>query len=62
MENTNNNSENFGKCVHSSICVSGSSDIIYRKAYIGDWGDWDENPVNDSLNENDYELTENDIS
>ncbi|MBF4516941.1 hypothetical protein IRZ71_11320 [Flavobacterium sp. ANB] len=62
MENTKNSAdENYGKCVHSSIYVAETTDLIYRKAYIGDWGDWDEKTCDTSTDQNDCVLPENEI-
>lgn len=45
MENANNTfGENYGKCVHSSICSTDDTELTFRKSYKGDWGDWDEQP------------------
>lgn len=47
MENVNNTTrENYGQCFHSTIYISDNVDFVYRKAYKGDWGDWDEQPDN----------------
>jgi hypothetical protein len=51
MENINNIIENFGQCLHSAIYTAENSEFIYRKAYVGDWGDWDEQPDNDTVTE-----------
>jgi hypothetical protein len=49
MENVNNTRENYGSCFHSTIYISNNVDFVYRKAYKGDWGDWDEQlDTNDS--------------
>lgn len=44
MKNINDTSENYGKCLHSAIYTPNNDELIYRKAYVGDWGDWDEQP------------------
>lgn len=47
MKNVNDTSENYGKCLHSAIYTPDNDELIYRKAYVGDWGDWDEQPENE---------------
>lgn len=59
MENVNTISANYGKCLHSAICTEETSGFIYRKAYVGDWGDWDEQPDNTSITDPDcYDVEE----
>ena len=61
MKNSNTfNSENFEKgCIHSQICSAGNDELVYRKSYKGDWGDWDETPVSSN---NFFEMTESENS
>ncbi|TDO73201.1 hypothetical protein EV143_106143 [Flavobacterium chryseum] len=59
MENVNNIiSPNYGKCLHSAISTEENSEFTYRKAYVGDWGDWDDQPDNNTVSEGSYELEE----
>lgn len=51
MENVYNTSENYGKCLHSAIYSEGNTELVYRKAYKGDWGDWDEQPDSTTITE-----------
>jgi hypothetical protein len=46
---------------HSQICSASNTDLIYRKAYKGDWGHWDDLPDNDCQNQNDNLSAENEI-
>lgn len=46
MKNVNEITQNYGKCLHSAIYTPNNDELIYTKAYVGDWGDWDE-PVNE---------------
>lgn len=48
MENSNQyNSGNFHKCPYQSqVYGTNKSELIYRKVYKGDWGDWDDMPQN----------------
>jgi len=57
MKNSNTyNSDNFQKeCFHSQICSIGNDDLAYRKAYKGDWGDWDDLPNSTSAFETESE-------
>ncbi|MBB4802667.1 hypothetical protein HNP37_002742 [Flavobacterium nitrogenifigens] len=27
-----------------SVCAGDNNELIFRKTYVGDWGDWDEKP------------------
>ncbi|MEO7977983.1 hypothetical protein [Flavobacterium sp.] len=45
--------KNLNKCtiedfqngsIHSEICSVSDTDFVYRKAYKGDWGHWDDMP------------------
>ncbi|WP_426485254.1 hypothetical protein [Flavobacterium sp. 2] len=33
---------------HAIIYTGYNNELIFRKVYQGDWGDWDEEPENDS--------------
>ncbi|WP_163397549.1 hypothetical protein [Flavobacterium fluviatile] len=48
MENSNtyNNAAYSTDSLHSQICLADNIDFIYRKAYRGDWGHWDDLPDN----------------
>jgi len=48
MENSNTyNSTSYSTdSLHSQICLADNIDFIYRKAYRGDWGHWDDLPDN----------------
>ncbi|MBF4507698.1 hypothetical protein IRZ83_13560 [Flavobacterium sp. JLP] len=61
MENLNNYQEkDFNRCpIHSEIYVASNNDFIYRKAYKGDWGHWDDLPESASSNQTSYDLMEN---
>jgi len=61
MKNSNTYfSDNFQKeCIHSQICSVGNDDLAYRKAYKGDWGDWDDMPITATSNLNAFEVNEN---
>ena len=56
------NSGNLYKCpFQSKVYGSDNSDLIYRKSYQGDWGDWDDEPLNSTNNftesdQDDYEI------
>lgn len=50
------------RCVHEEIYLPGNDDFIYRKAYKGDWGDWDEQPNSEASNEEYFGLKENETS
>ncbi|WP_125723559.1 hypothetical protein [Flavobacterium ustbae] len=26
------------------VCIGDNNELIFRKTYVGDWGDWDEKP------------------
>ncbi|MDR7212505.1 hypothetical protein [Flavobacterium piscis] len=47
---------------HSQICSANDNDLIYRKAYKGDWGDWDDQPEIADSNENHLEMNESEDS
>lgn len=61
MENSNrNNSGNFYKCPYQTkVYGTEKCELIYRKSYQGDWGDWDELPQTSVKEENDNEQREN---
>ncbi|MBZ4041052.1 MULTISPECIES: hypothetical protein [Flavobacterium] len=46
MENSNtyNSTAYSTESLHSQICLADNIDFIYRKAYRGDWGHWDDLP------------------
>ncbi|WP_417941158.1 hypothetical protein [Flavobacterium sp. RS13.1] len=46
MENSNKFDTNTysTESLHSQICLADNIDFIYRKAYRGDWGHWDDLP------------------
>jgi hypothetical protein len=46
MENPNtyNSTAYSTDSLHSQICLADNIDFIYRKAYKGDWGHWDDLP------------------
>lgn len=46
MENSNtyNSTAYSTDSLHSQICLADNIDFIYRKAYRGDWGHWDDLP------------------
>lgn len=44
---------------HSQICIASHTDLIYTKAYKGDWGHWDDLPENDIVNQNHDATIEN---
>jgi hypothetical protein len=48
MENSNtyNSTAYSTDSLHSQICLADNIDFIYRKAYRGDWGHWDDLPDN----------------
>jgi len=48
MENLNTyKEEDLDRCpFHSNIAAASNNDFIYRKAYKGDWGHWDDLPEN----------------
>jgi len=52
MENSNtyNSHVYHTDSLHSQICLADNIDFIYRKAYKGDWGHWDDLPDNSTLN------------
>lgn len=70
MKNLNKcSNEDFQKgAIHSEICSVNDTDFIYRKAYKGDWGHWDDLPepaapnVNCSEEESDNSITEDHFS
>jgi hypothetical protein len=66
MENSNkNNSVDFqADSLHSQICLVDNIDFIYRKAYKGDWGHWDDLPDTLPSNANcgESSVNENSIS
>jgi len=41
-----------------SVCAGDNNELIFRKTYVGDWGDWDEKPSNTFQEQNNY-LDEN---
>jgi hypothetical protein len=61
MKNPNiYNEEDCGRgSFHSQICVADTNDFIYRKAYKGDWGHWDDLPDNAAADENNCDMEEN---
>ncbi|OXG09176.1 hypothetical protein [Flavobacterium araucananum] len=62
MKNLNSyKEEDFKRCpYHSEICSANSDDLVYRKAYKGDWGHWDDLPETTVPDQNDYAAIEND--
>lgn len=44
-------------CVHEEIYLASNDDFIYRKAYKGDWGDWDDQPNSAASNEDYFGLS-----
>jgi hypothetical protein len=62
MKNSSNHiSENEKQCLHSQICSVNNDDLIYRKSYKGDWGDWDDLPENNNSATN-YDVSKSDNS
>ena len=54
-----NKSENKVVCNNRlSVCAGDNNELIFRKNYVGDWGDWDEKPNNTFQEQNNY-LDEN---
>ncbi|WET03042.1 hypothetical protein [Flavobacterium sp. YJ01] len=54
-----NKSENKVVCNNRlSVCAGDNNELIFRKTYVGDWGDWDEKPNNTFQEQNNY-LDEN---
>lgn len=54
-----NKSENKVVCNNRlSVCAGDNNELIFRKTYVGDWGDWDEKPNNTFQDQNNY-LDEN---
>lgn len=40
-----NYSKNTETCTNrTSVCDGDNNELIFRKTYVGDWGDWDEKP------------------
>ncbi|UPZ14324.1 hypothetical protein [Flavobacterium humidisoli] len=48
MKNTQINfSPNNKTCTDRTlVCDGDNNELIFRKTYVGDWGDWDEKPDN----------------
>ena len=46
MENIQINfSPNTKTCTDRTlVCIGDNNELIFRKTYVGDWGDWDEKP------------------
>ena len=60
MENTQINFSPKNKtCTDRTlVCKGDNNELIFRKTYVGDWGDWDEKPSNTFQEQNNY-LDEN---
>ncbi|MBZ4035461.1 hypothetical protein K6T82_11835 [Flavobacterium sp. 17A] len=54
-----NKNENKMVCNNRlSVCAGDNNELIFRKTYVGDWGDWDEKPDTTFKDQNNY-LDEN---
>ncbi|CAM3547178.1 hypothetical protein [Flavobacterium chungbukense] len=50
-----NKSENKTVCNNRlSVCAGDNNELIFRKTYVGDWGDWDEKPSNTFQDQNNF--------
>lgn len=43
-KSAHNTEDTQQRSVHADIYMASNSDFVYRKAYKGDWGDWDDLP------------------
>lgn len=54
------NSGNFYKCPYQTqVYGTDKCELIYRKSYQGDWGDWDDVPETNIQDENEDDQVEN---
>lgn len=37
-----------------SVCAGDNNELIFRKTYVGDWGDWDEKPSSTFQDQNNF--------
>lgn len=50
-----NKSENKAVCNNRlSVCAGDNNELIFRKTYVGDWGDWDEKPSSTFQDQNNF--------